>query len=100
MEVTFSAHALVQMERRGISREEAVATLMDAGEEFTSLLEGLEEEAYLSLPLPIQKVHFDSIESKQMLLRVFVRLRQDGFHVLTAYKTSRIGRYLPPETQP
>lgn len=78
--VQFGAHAHFEMRRRGIRPNEVVQTILNPGQVVTST-KG--REIYQRL-----------IGSKgHMLLRVVVKQTASMYHVIPAYKTSKIAKY-------
>jgi len=82
---TWSDHALSNLRKRHIDRREADAILSEptataAGRCGRSVVMG---------------VYFDKELGERMLLRIIVEEVRDVSVVVTLYKTSRIGKYLP-----
>ncbi len=77
--IRFSAHARFEMRRRGIGQAEVVRTIRNPGQVLPSV-NG--REIY----------HRLIGRAARLLLRV-VRQEANGYHVITAYKTSNIAKY-------
>lgn len=79
----FSDHALAEMARRGISKDEAAAVL--AKPEQSELIRA-GRTVYQS------KLHF-GVPSKEYILRIFVDIDRSPPQVVTVYRTSKIEKY-------
>ncbi|MFN0197244.1 MAG: DUF4258 domain-containing protein [Planctomycetaceae bacterium] len=78
--VIFSAHARFEMRRRGIKQAEVLEVVRKPGQIIAS------ENG--------RQIHQSKISRDgKFLLRVVVAEDDQSFHVVTAYKTSRIERY-------
>lgn len=75
--IRFSKHARFEMKRRGISRSSVEATIRAPGQ---------------VVPSRKGREIYQSIIGR-MLLRVIVKEDQNAYHVVTAYKTSKIKKY-------
>jgi hypothetical protein len=83
MDFIFSKHAEEQMQRRNISRNTAIETVLHPAQ---TLVDG---------EFPEMKI-FQSLirENEQVfLLRVFVNVKQHPSIIVTLYKTSKIKKY-------
>ena len=81
--VVFSDHALAQMQRRGITREQ-VEALLDGPDKI--------------IPVRLGRVVYQgaikaAASDRRHLLRVFVDMDQEAPVVVTAYKTGKIDKY-------
>ena len=78
MPIKFTRHALQQMKNRGIKKEEVIQTIND--------------------PEKLGKNSGDNIIAQRMfegkLLRVFYRVEEKDKIVITAYKTSKLEKYI------
>lgn len=88
--VIISDHARFEMERRQIA-EETVREVVLAPEQMVPSARGR---------TVFQSRVDDPVSGKRMLLRVVTEERQDARFVVTAYQTSRIGKYWQPEVEP
>jgi hypothetical protein len=78
--IKISVHARFEMKRRGIKRADVVATIRHAGQILPSI-KG-------------RHIHQSKIgPGGRMLLRVVVKEDAVAYHVVTAYKTSKIAKY-------
>lgn len=78
--VRISEHAGFEMKRRGINRADVIATVRNPGQVVSSI-KG-------------RRIFQSLIGAKgQMLLRVVVKESPDAYHVVTAYKTSKVDKY-------
>jgi len=80
---TLTNHALLEMQRRGLS-EANIATVLEAPEQ--------SEEIRLGRCVYQSRLTFDD-PSKVYLLRAFVDLDRDPPEVVTVYRTSKIQKY-------
>lgn len=78
--VLISAHAAFEMRRRGIRRGEVVRTIRNPGQVLPS---SNGREIYQRLIGP----------KGRLLLRLVVKQATNAYHVITAYKTSKIAKY-------
>ncbi len=78
--IYISAHAGFEMRRRGIRRGEVVRTIFNPGQVLPS---SKGREIYQRLIGP----------KSRLLLRVVVKQAANVYHVITAYKTSKIAKY-------
>ena len=78
--IRFTNHARFEMSRRGIRLADVVAVIRHPGQVLPSV-KG--RRIYQSRIGP----------AGHMLLRVIVRERAQAYHVITAYKTSKISKY-------
>jgi hypothetical protein len=78
--IRISQHAFFEMKRRGINRSAVIATIRKPGQVIPSV-KG--REIYQSLVG----------RAKELLLRVIVKEDAKAYHVVTAYKTSKISEY-------
>jgi len=88
--VIISDHARFEMERRHIA-EETVCEVARAPEQTVPSGKGR--------AVCQSRVH-DSVLGKTMLVRVVTEERQGALFVVTAYQTSRVGKYWQPEVEP
>jgi len=82
-EFVFTGHALFEMKRRGISEAE-VSSLLRAPEQ--------REEQRPGRCIYQKRVAGPS-EDKEYLLRVFVDVDRDPAEIVSAYRTSKVGKY-------
>ena len=78
--IVISAHAQFEMRRRGIGRSEVIATVRNPDQVLPSV-KG--RQIYQCKLAP----------ARRMLLRVIVKEVSRAYHVITAYKTSKIAKY-------
>jgi hypothetical protein len=83
VEFTFTDHAQFEMKRRGISEEE-VSSVLRAPEQ---------KEEQRPGRCIYQKRAAGPSEDKVYLLRVFVDVDRDPAEVVSAYRTSKVGKY-------
>ena len=83
MKIIFTEHAMFQMQRRKI-RKEDVESLIKSSYQKIRTKEG---------KTIFQNKYFDKIVKKEMLLRVIGEETGEGFIVITAYKISKIEKY-------
>lgn len=83
MEIILSEHALFEAKRRNIEAER-IYSLFKTPHQRLSSRKGR---------VIVQSKYHDSIMDKEMLLRVIGSEIAGRFHVITAYKTSKIGKY-------
>lgn len=83
MKVIIKGHAGFEAERRGIP------------EEFIKSVVKNPQQKLLSKKgrVMVQNRYYDQDENKEMLLRVIGIETSEAFHVITAYKTSKISKY-------
>ena len=87
MDVIIKEHARFEIQRRRIE-ETDIITVINQPQQRTSSMKGR---------IVLQSKYFDKMEQKEMLLRVIGKESQEGFVVITAYKTSRIEKYWKKE---
>ncbi len=87
MEITFTDHARFEMNRRQISEELVKSVIKNS------------EQRYIARKgrVVLQSKYKNSIEQKEMLLRVICKEVNEVFIVITAYKTSKIEKYWKEE---
>lgn len=83
MEVIIKGHASFEAERRGVSEE---------------LIKSVVKNPQQKLPskkgrVIVQNKYYDSMEGKEMLLRIVGIERSEKFNVITVYKTSKVAKY-------
>jgi hypothetical protein len=78
--IRISAHAAFEMRRRSIRRSEVVRTILNPGQLLPS---SKGREIYQRLIGP----------KGRLLIRVVVKQAANVYHVITAYKTSKIAKY-------
>jgi len=83
MKIIFTEHAMFQMQRRKIRKEDVESLIKSSCQKIRSK-EG---------KTIFQNKYFDKILKKEMLLRVIGEERGEGFVVITVYKTSKIEKY-------
>ena len=83
MKIIFTEHAMFQMQRRKIRKEDVEFLIKSSCQKIRSK-EG---------KTIFQNKYFDKILKKEMLLRVIGEERGEGFVVITVYKTSKIEKY-------
>ena len=83
MDIIITGHARFEAERRGIT-EELINSVIQAPQQKLPSKKGR---------VILQSRYRDTIENKEMLLRIVVSETTDAFTVLTVYKTSRISKY-------
>ena len=83
MDVIINEHARFEIQRRAIE-ETDIITLINKPQQRISSIRGR---------IVLQSKYFDKTERKEMLLRVIGKESPEGFIVITAYKTSKIGKY-------
>jgi len=77
--VTISFHARFEMRRRGITEAQAIGVVRHA-EQIVPSRRG-------------RQIHQSRIMGGNLLLRVIVKEAAVAYHVVTAYKTSKIAKY-------
>ena len=87
MKVIFSEHAKFEIARRKIAAR-TVGRMLEHPQQEIVAAEG---------KTVIQGKYRDRHLGKEMLLRIIGRRTKEGFFVITAYKTSRIGKYWKSE---
>lgn len=83
MEIIFTEHALFEIQRRQISKQDVEDLIKLPVQQIKT-----EEGNFI-----FQKKYFDTVEHKEMLLRVIGKENKQGFIIITAYKTSKISKY-------
>ncbi len=83
MKVTITGHAGFEASRRGIT-EELIMSVVKKPQQKLPSKKGR---------IIVQNRYYDSLENKEMLLRVIGIEALDEFKVLTVYKTSKISKY-------
>lgn len=83
MEVIIEGHASYEAERRCISEE---------------LIKAVVKNPQQKLPskkgrVIVQNKYYDSVEGKEMLLRIVGIETSEKFNVITVYKTSKVAKY-------
>jgi len=87
MKVVFSEHALFEMKRRGIGKESVKEVVERPQQEIPSR----------NNKIILQSKYLNSLQNKEMLLRVIGRKTGEEFFIITVYKTSRIEKYWQKE---
>ena len=78
--IHITAHARFEMKRRGIRTADVIASILNPGQ--------------VLLALKGRHIFQSRIGSKgRMLLRVIVKEDAKAYHVVTAYKTSKVAKY-------
>ncbi|MBI5238252.1 MAG: hypothetical protein HY887_07520 [Deltaproteobacteria bacterium] len=83
MKIILSEHALFEAKRRNIEAEQIYSVFKIPHQRLSSK----------KGRVIFQNKYHDSIMNKEMLLRVIGCEIAGSFHVITAYKTSKIGKY-------
>ncbi|MFQ5979582.1 MAG: DUF4258 domain-containing protein [Candidatus Heimdallarchaeota archaeon] len=83
MKILFLPHALERLKTRRISQELVQTVLRNPDGSFEN-----------EIGFVAHKILIDRATSKQYLLRVFYKMRNEEIEVISAYKTSRISKYL------
>jgi len=78
-QIVIAPHALFEMQRRGISRADLEAVVRNPQQIIPSV-KG-------------RQIHQSKLPSGRMLLRAVVKEDAQVYHVITAYKTSKIAKY-------
>jgi len=78
--IIISGHAELEMRRRGVSRAEVEGTIRNPGQVLPSRKGRHVYQAKLGA-------------AGRMLLRVIVREEASAYHIITAYKTSKVAKY-------
>ncbi|MBW2595645.1 MAG: DUF4258 domain-containing protein [Deltaproteobacteria bacterium] len=87
MKVVFSEHAVFEMKRRGIEKESVKEVVERPQQKIPSR----------NNKIILQSKYLDSLQNKEMLLRVIGKRTGKEILIITAYKTSRIDRYWQKE---
>ena len=87
MKVVFSEHAVFEMKRRGIEKESAKEVALRPQQKIPSR----------NNKIILQSKYLDSMQNKEMLLRVIGKRTEQELLIITAYKTSRIEKYWQKE---
>ena len=87
VKVVFSEHALFEMKRRGIEK----GSVKEVAERPQQQIPSRNNKIIL------QSKYLDSLQNKEMLLRVIGRRTRGEFFIITVYKTSRIEKYWQKE---
>ena len=78
--IHITAHARFEMKRRGIRTADVIASILNPGQ--------------VLLALKGRRIFQSRIGSEgRMLLRVIVKEDAKAYHVVTAYKTSKVAKY-------
>jgi len=88
MRIRLTDHARFEAERRGISEDEISSVVQSPEQRILSKKERV----------ILQNKYYDTIEGKDMLLRVIGSQMGDVFEVITVYRTSRIEKYWSGES--
>lgn len=83
MEIIFSKHAEIEMKKRKIEREFAMKTIKIPQQKFKAVDTWVYQSKY-----------FDKKLKKDMLLRIFAKEDLKGLKIITAYKTTKINKYM------
>ncbi len=83
MKIIFSEHALFEIKFRKIKKEDVERLIRHPMQKIPSKKNRI----------IIQGRYSDYIEHKEMLLRIIGEEAENAFHVITAYKTSKIEKY-------
>lgn len=86
MKIYFLPHALERLKTRGLTQEQVEIALKDPDEAFEN-----------EIGFVAHKIFSVSATSKPYLLRVFYKLRNAEIEVISAYKTSKIKKYVRGE---
>jgi hypothetical protein len=78
--IRISAHARFEMRRRRVNRADVIATIRNPGQVVASIKGRVIYQSKIG-------------RAGRMLLRVVVKEDAHAYHVVTAYKTSKIGKY-------
>jgi hypothetical protein len=78
--IRISGHARFEMGRRGISRAEVLHVIRSPGQVLPSVKGRRVYQSHIGL-------------ARRLLLRVVVKEDVDAYHVVTAYKTTKIAKY-------
>jgi hypothetical protein len=81
--IQISEHGRFEMKRRGIERAQVVATIRSPGQVLRSIKGRRIYQALIG-------------RRGRLLLRVIVKENDQAYHVITAYKTSKITKYWKP----
>ena len=81
MKICFTTHAEKQLNERNISKEAVHKTVLSPGQVIP------QEEGILLF----QSVYYE--DNKKYLLRVAVKLQDDTWLIVTAYRTSKVQKY-------
>lgn len=87
MEIVFTEHARFEMNRRRIS------------EKFVNTIIANPDQRHITRKgrVVLQSKYINSVEQKEMLLRVIGKEINESFIVITVYKTSKIEKYWKEE---
>ena len=87
VKVVFSEYALFEMRRRGIEKGSVKEVVERPQQQIPSR----------NNKIILQSKYLDSLQNKEMLLRVIGRRTREEFFIITVYKTSRIEKYWQKE---
>jgi len=83
LEIIFTKHAIFEMERRKITKEEITYVLNDYQQKIH----------YKGDKIIFQSKYYDKNIGKDMLLRIIAKETEKGIVIITAYKTSKVKKY-------
>ena len=78
--IVFSRHALFEMRRRGVSRSDVIRLIRSPGQVLPSVKGRTIYQGLIGA-------------ARRLLLRVVVKEEAAAYHVVTAYKTTKIAKY-------
>jgi hypothetical protein len=78
--IVFSGHALFEMGRRGVSRSDVIRLIRSPGQVLPSVKGRTIYQGLIGA-------------ARRLLLRVVVKEEAAAYHVVTAYKTTKIAKY-------
>ncbi len=83
MKIIFSEHALFEIELRKIKKEEINRVIHKPMQKIPARKNRI----------IMQGIYYDTIEQKEMLIRIIGEEMKNAFHIITVYKTSKIEKY-------
>lgn len=83
MNIIFSEHAIFEMNRRKIKKEDIERLIKNPPEKYTAKKNRI----------IIQGKYLDIDQNKEMLIRIVGEELERSFYVITTYKTSKIDKY-------
>lgn len=83
VEIIFSEHVLIEIERRRLDRKEIERIIQFPEQEIPAKKDRVVR----------QGIYHDKNDNKKMILRIIGERLEDSFYVITAYKSSKIKKY-------
>ena len=83
MDVIFSDHAIFEISRRRIKKEDIENLVKNSPQKFSGK----------NNRIIVQGIYLDKDQNKEMLLRIIGEEFEGSFYIITTYKTSKIDKY-------